>query len=771
MATDGLTRFNFSFAAGLRELFALPALPAATEPPAVGIISTYCDTAEPGEGSAAAVPGTAASPLSTSVARASVRVQVPSTALKLTEVRLATVESETRSRLGGLRVPAAGVLVSILVAVAVFAVAFDDGGYGIPARGSIAIAAWWGVILAVGLRVRRGEPLPWVSVAVGALLAGLALWSLASIQWSSSSEAVVAEFNRVSLLLGIFVLVLLVTRQGSAARFVDGLLDWHRLGRCPRVAQPAFLRLFPDRGLTTLLPSAATRLSYPVGYWNGLGVLVGLGVPLLLRSSLVSRSTLTRAAAVGFVPICTATIYLTSSRGGMGVAAISAIAFVILTTDRWAAAAALVVALAGSIAVILVLDSRGALVNGPLESDLAGSQGRTAAILIALCCIGTSAVHLAGARALGARPRPGRAAGLVTAALLVLIVTIGGIASQPARRLDTFKAMPSSGSATSQSDFVSAHLTSGTAVAAGNSGHLPSTNGGRTVCSEAAPAPMSSGGLSTDLSPLFPEGCALSLSGAAWGAGASRTPSHRLDPGLGRRYRSVSRVSIRWGRSRHGGSLDVGARRVRHCCKHRLGMGTDGGLWMRHGRIRPHHRLGNPGCNAGTYVGGGASASGALPDVGKCGNGLLRSAGEGAPPARCEAGFLLGGAMVLIAVLAMLAQAPPLLGDLAVEQSQSAAIAGDSDVALSRALDARRLQPWAASPYTQLALVDERRGDLRRARAWIDMAIRRDEKDWRLWLIASRLETKLGQPASAQRRLQRAASLNPRAPLFAGVKH
>ena len=132
-------------------------------------------------------------------------------------------------------------------------------------------------------------------------------------------------------------------------------------------------------------------------------------------------------------------------------------------------------------------------------------------------------------------------------------------------------------------------------------------------------------------------------------------------------------------------------------------------------------------------------------------------------------GTLIGIATVLISALALLAQTPPLLGDLAIADSQRAATAGDLDVALSRALDARRFQPWAASPYTQLALVDERRGDLRRARAWIDMAIRRDDKNWRLWLIASRLETNLGMPVSAQRRLQRAVSLSPRSPLFAGV--
>src|SRR4029079_16820679 len=72
-----------------------------------------------------------------------------------------------------------------------------------------------------------------------------------------------------------------------------------------------------------------------------------------------------------------------------------------------------------------------------------------------------SALYVAGARALGARPRPGRAAGLVTTGLLVLVVTVGVIASNPAQRFETFKADPNAASAISQSDFVSAHLTSG----------------------------------------------------------------------------------------------------------------------------------------------------------------------------------------------------------------------------------------------------------------------------------------------------------------------
>ncbi len=89
--------------------------------------------------------------------------------------------------------------------------------------------------------------------------------------------------------------------------------------------------------------------------------------------------------------------------------------------------------------------------------------------------------------------------------------------------------------------------------------------------------------------------------------------------------------------------------------------------------------------------------------------------------------------------------------------------------AFDAAESARDIQPWAATPYLQLALLSEQMGALPMASTWIDKAIARDREDWRLWLVAARVETKLGHVAAAERSLHRAVELNPRSPLFKGL--
>jgi len=143
----------------------------------------------------------------------------------------------------------------------------------------------------------------------------------------------------------------------------------------------------------------------------------------------------------------------------------------------------------------------------------------------------------------------------------------------------------------------------------------------------------------------------------------------------------------------------------------------------------------------------------------------MREAGE---PSRRRR-FSVGVGAVVIGWLVICAQAIPFLADVQVSASQAAVTRGDAEEALDRADAARALEPWAASPYLQLALVDEAIGDLGRARDAILEAIERDPRDWRLSLVAARIETKDGRIAEARRHLERAARLNPRSPLFASV--
>ena len=78
-----------------------------------------------------------------------------------------------------------------------------------------------------------------------------------------------------------------------------------------------FPGLLSDRGIAELLPNTRGRLSFPLGYWNGLGIFVALAFPLLLAAASLDRRPLLRGLAVTPLPALVAVIYLTSSRGAV----------------------------------------------------------------------------------------------------------------------------------------------------------------------------------------------------------------------------------------------------------------------------------------------------------------------------------------------------------------------------------------------------------------------------------------------------------------------
>ena len=68
-------------------------------------------------------------------------------------------------------------------------------------------------------------------------------------------------------------------------------------------------------------------------------------------------------------------------------------------------------------------------------------------------------------------------------------------------------------------------------------------------------------------------------------------------------------------------------------------------------------------------------------------------------------------------------QAIPYLSELRIRASQEAAARGDGVAALEAAQSARAIQPWAASPWLQVALVREELGDLQAAESAIAPAL------------------------------------------------
>jgi tetratricopeptide (TPR) repeat protein len=127
----------------------------------------------------------------------------------------------------------------------------------------------------------------------------------------------------------------------------------------------------------------------------------------------------------------------------------------------------------------------------------------------------------------------------------------------------------------------------------------------------------------------------------------------------------------------------------------------------------------------------------------------------------------VGVATFVVGIAAILASGILFLAQVSVGQSQDAVDRGDLTAAAQDARDATDIEPWAAQPYLQLALVEELGGDLAAAKHYVDEAIDRAPDNWQLWFIKTRLEVKAGDGAAARASLARAHELNPDAPFLA----
>jgi O-antigen ligase/polysaccharide polymerase Wzy-like membrane protein len=625
------------------------------------------------------------------------------------------------------------VLVPLVIGLAVSLIALQDGGASGGTRQVAAMLVWWGILIAVAFSLAPVAPVPRAATACAALLLGFAAFAGLSATWAPSAERAFGELGRVLLYGGVLLAPILLSRRGDAGRWADGLAGAVAAVGILALSQRLFPDLLPSDDLAAQLPTAATRLTYPLGYWNGLAILLGLGVPLLLRSAVVARSPLWRAAALAPLPVLGAGIYLTSSRGGAAVAIVSAVVFVVLCRRRLHAVIALALGALASVAAIAVLAARPALVDGPFDSATARDAGTEAALLIAGICLLAGIVYaLLATRAPARLPIP--VAGWVVLALGAVAALV---AADPVARLRTFKAVPpdQGGGAVA----ISGHLTSG-----GGSGRWQ-----------------------------------------FWSAALDQFSAHPLAGGGAGSYEPY------W--AQHG-SLDWFVRNAHSLWLETLGeLGLIGfalvagafaiGLVVGIGRLREGTDAERTTVAALLAVLAGFVLGGAIdwiwqlpvvPIVALLGLGLLvgpatlpRAAAEPtANPEPARLGFGARAGAVLLGWVALMAIAIPFLASQEVDASQRAATRGDLGEALKRARSAQAIQPWAASPRQQLALVEEEAGRLDLARRDIAGAIERDSSDWRLHVIASRLAVKSGDIPAARRELALARGLNPRSRLL-----
>ena len=105
---------------------------------------------------------------------------------------------------------------------------------------------------------------------------------------------------------------------GIAAGLVVVSVDRARLA-----AARASARATPT--LVASIPASAGRLSYPIGYWNALGSMAAMAVPLLVwLASVGAGDGLRPPLALAAMPPVLLAAYMTSSRGALIAAALGA---------------------------------------------------------------------------------------------------------------------------------------------------------------------------------------------------------------------------------------------------------------------------------------------------------------------------------------------------------------------------------------------------------------------------------------------------------------
>jgi O-Antigen ligase len=617
-----------------------------------------------------------------------------------------------------------------LVAAGTFLLAFANGMYVEERWTALAVAVWWAVLV-VAVVGARGARWSRAGLATTVLLAAFVSWTLASVSWAGSAEAAYTEFVRSVLYLGLLVLVVLVARRDSAGYWSDGLA----LGIVAVAALALASRLFPSvagsESGAGYLPSLQSRLSYPVGYWNGLGILMGIGAPLVIGSALRARVPLARALFLAGLPLLAATIYLTSSRGAFATAAAGFLVFLVLSRQRWQVLGAVLLGGAASGIAVLVLSRRVALANGQ-SGVVATNEARSASGWFAIICIATAAAYL-GAR-LAPRPKlPPRAVGWVLAGAAVLAAASLAVAAHPIRRFEEFKRPPVAG-AVAPHDFVQAHL-------------LSASGSGRWQFWQAAVAEYHSG-------PLIGRGAG---SYAEWWAQRG-TLAKSIQNAHSLYLETLGELGV------VGFVLLLAALIVASVAVIRAARDRE------HGVSSPAAGLG--AAFVAFLVAAGIDWVWELTVVSVvafvCLGLVLVLEAEGARVASSLLGSRVSRALAaVLALVVICAEGVPMLTQVRIGNSQRAARQGRSTIALAEARAAVRVQPWAASPYLQLALVQEQAGALNEAEATIQQAIQRDGQSWQLHLVAARIETELGRIPAARRSYERARSLDPRSPLFA----
>ncbi|MEA2468862.1 MAG: hypothetical protein QOJ57_2988 [Thermoleophilaceae bacterium] len=360
--------------------------------------------------------------------------------LRLPPEVVAPHKSESRPRrtalaagrmLGAVEMNAALLVPGVLTVV----LSFNSGSFF---PGSTALAAVELAVVAALVTLAARRPLEGVGPLVLIAAAGIAMlagWTLLSADWSHSAARAELSYDRV-LLYGLAFLGF-----GSIAR-TEGRMRVLVYGVAAGIVAVCVCALI-TRTLPHVWQAPAgeqpDRLSYPITYWNSLGMLAGVGILLCGHFACSIRdSWIVRVLGAAAIPLLTATLYYTFSRGATWSTAIGVLVYLAAARPRGIVAAAIAV-IPTTLVALFTINPATALTANPASAE-AISKGRHVAIVLLACALAAGLLRLLAIPVdrrlqrieVGRRARRGMALGtfLLLVAGVVAALTVGNVSSQ-----------------------------------------------------------------------------------------------------------------------------------------------------------------------------------------------------------------------------------------------------------------------------------------------------------------------------------------------------
>jgi len=602
-----------------------------------------------------------------------------------------------------------------VAAAASLLLAVDDGGYLPTTWGWAALAfAWVGgvaIVLREG-RVSRLE-LAWI----GGLTA-LTAWTAASMLWTSSQTQTALQVEQ-TLVYPLAALAVAAVARSLAYR---ALLWGAWTGSTLACLYALATRLFPERfGVTD--PVAGYRLSDPIGYWNGLGLLTAIALLLAAGLATLGRRPWARGVAAATVPLLVPTLYFTFSRGAWLALTAGLLAALALSTRRLALTSSLLLqALPAAVALWLAYDAKP--LREKTASLAAGTHaGHTLAWQLLLVAAAAAALRLAY-DALARRVQVPRSVqrGFAVLLLAVVVACAAGVLVHyggPAGAYDRVRQSVDSG--TPDGSNLGQRLFS-----LSNNGRLRQWH---VALDEWRAHRLLGGGAGT-----YAE---------YWAAAGPHQPQlvnvHNLyletladlgPIGLAVLLTTLLVPLVAAVRSRRRSLVPIAAAGYI--------------AWLVHVGYDWDWQL--PGVTIAAILCAGAV--------------LVAARRQGAVAPRTPARW----GLFAVACVAGLAALLGLLGNRALARSASAVSAGNHAAAIAAAHDARRWEPWSSAPLAQLAFVYQLEHHPQAERVAYEQAVTKDPRNWELWLGL----VTVSHGAQYRHALARLARLSPAA--AAGVR-